>query len=235
MDAPFESRTACDSKRMPASNCNKESTFKRSLAKACDPHCSLSVRFRDLQPIILQSTFNSEPVNQVMTSRKSSPRQRQVPLAYFITFRSYGTWLHGRKGSVDRFHNIYGSPKLAADEKRLQYNRARLTQPSVKLQTQARRAINKAIMATCEKRNWVLWVFNVRTNHVHVVVSANCQAWLVLNALKANATREMREAGCWRSERSPWIRRGSRRYLWTEKELDDAIAYVRYGQGESLP
>ncbi len=36
-----------------------------------------------------------------------------IPLAYFITFRCYGTWLHGdRRGSVDRFHNIYGTPRL---------------------------------------------------------------------------------------------------------------------------
>jgi hypothetical protein len=41
-----------------------------------------------------------------------------TPVGYLITFRSYGTWLHGREGSVDRFHNAYGRPKLGmnADE-----------------------------------------------------------------------------------------------------------------------
>ncbi len=29
-----------------------------------------------------------------------------IPLAYLITFRSYGTWLHGRAGAVDRFHYV---------------------------------------------------------------------------------------------------------------------------------
>ena len=28
----------------------------------------------------------------------------------FITFRSYGTWLAVTRGSVDRFHNVYGKP-----------------------------------------------------------------------------------------------------------------------------
>jgi hypothetical protein len=29
-----------------------------------------------------------------------------LPLAYLITFRCYGTWLHGdERGSVDRFRN----------------------------------------------------------------------------------------------------------------------------------
>jgi hypothetical protein len=34
-----------------------------------------------------------------------------TPLAYLITFRCHGTWLHGdERGSVDRFHNRYKSP-----------------------------------------------------------------------------------------------------------------------------
>jgi len=37
-----------------------------------------------------------------------------IPLAYLITFRCYGTWLHGdERGSVDRFHNQYQSPSAA--------------------------------------------------------------------------------------------------------------------------
>jgi hypothetical protein len=38
------------------------------------------------------------------------------PLAYFITFSTYGAWLHGRGvGSVDKLHNEVGTPFLAAD------------------------------------------------------------------------------------------------------------------------
>ena len=35
-----------------------------------------------------------------------------MALAYFITFSTYGSWLHGTKkgmGSVDREHNEYGA------------------------------------------------------------------------------------------------------------------------------
>jgi hypothetical protein len=40
----------------------------------------------------------------------------RVPLAYLITFRAYGTWLHGdSRGSVDRFHNRYGAPLIRAN------------------------------------------------------------------------------------------------------------------------
>lgn len=35
-----------------------------------------------------------------------------VPLAYLITFRTYGTWLAGdERGSIDRFNNGYGTPR----------------------------------------------------------------------------------------------------------------------------
>ena len=75
---------------------------------------------------------------------------------------------------------------------------------------------------------------NVRTNHVHAVVSANTKPEQVLSALKANSTRAMREAGVWTSDLSPWEFRGSKKYLWSEKELADGVAYVEVGQGEPL-
>jgi REP element-mobilizing transposase RayT len=159
----------------------------------------------------------------------------RIPLGYLITFRSYGTWLHGRGGSVDRFHNTYGTPKLPANQKRKQYNQRLLKQPPVKLSAARRAAILEAVKETCEIRKWDLWASNIRSNHVHTVVSANCKPDRILNALKANATRKMRETGCWSSEKSPWVYRGSKRYLWRGKDLDNAIAYVLYEQGDALP
>ena len=79
-----------------------------------------------------------------------------------------------------------------------------------------------------------MWTVNVRTNHVHAVVSANKKPDAVLSALKANATRVMREVRLWTSELSPWEFRGSKKYLWDEKQLTDAIAYVECDQGEPL-
>jgi len=45
----------------------------------------------------------------------------------------------------------------------------------------------------------------------------------------------MKKSGCWSSERTPWAYRGSRKKLWTEKDLIDAIMYVEYEQGDPLP
>ncbi|MFN2514512.1 MAG: hypothetical protein ABR568_24265, partial [Pyrinomonadaceae bacterium] len=93
----------------------------------------------------------------------------RIPLAYLITFRSYGTWLHGRSGSVARFHNVYGTPTLPPDEARRQYNRRLLAQRPVKLNGKQRTAVELAVRETCRIRNWRLWAFNIRTNHVHTV------------------------------------------------------------------
>ncbi len=159
-------------------------------------------------------------------------RDDHTPLAYLITFRSYGTWLHGRAGSIDRFHNIYGNPRLTADQARWRYNRRALTQKPAKLGARARSLVEQSIRETCEIRKWTLWAVNVRTNHVHVVVTADSKPERVLNVFKANATRKLTEAKARLSK--TWSRGGSKRYLWTEEQLLGAIAYVQYDQEEPL-
>ena len=159
-----------------------------------------------------------------------------IPVGYLTTFRTYGTWLHGdRRGATDRFHNVYGTPKLPPGPYRRQYEQRLMKQPPVSLDRRRRAAVERSLHETCNKRKWTLWTFSVRTNHVHSVVTAHCDSEIVLNALKANATRMMREAGCWKSELTPWAYRGSKKKLWTERDLDEAIVYVKYEQGLPLP
>jgi REP element-mobilizing transposase RayT len=158
-----------------------------------------------------------------------------LPLGYLITFRCYGTWLHGdERGSVDRHHRAFGSPGLEPSPLRQKHDRELLKQPPVRLNSRQRQVVKGVIRETCTVRRWQLWTTNVRTNHVHAVVTANKKPEAVLSALKANATREMREAGVWMNELSPWEFRGSKKYLWSEEQLADAIAYVEFDQGPPL-
>jgi REP element-mobilizing transposase RayT len=168
-----------------------------------------------------------------MTSPHEEFRDDHTPLAFFITFRTYGSWLHGdQRGSVDRFHNRYGSPKLPPNRIRQQYERNMLKRPPVRLNRRQREAATEGIREICKKRNWGLWAVNVRTNHAHSVVTADCDSKKVRSALKAYATKLMRERGYWPSPDSPWAAKGSRRKLFTEAELTAAIDYVMYDQGE---
>lgn len=159
-----------------------------------------------------------------------------IPLAYLITFRTRGTWLHGdQRGSIDRFHNRYRSPYIPPNPTWHRYNQKALKASPLVLGTSQRKSIAAAIRETCEIRKWTLLAHNVRTNHIHTVVTANQDSDIVLIALKANATRQLREDSLWLYDISPWARKGSKRKLWTERSVARAIDYVLYGQGDDLP
>ena len=99
-----------------------------------------------------------------------------------------------------------------------------------------RNCVEAAARETCEIRHWHLHAINARTNHVHSIVSIGGKdPGIALNALKANATRKMREHGCWLGSWSPWADKGSNRYLWSEESIARAVDYVINGQGDDLP
>ena len=151
-----------------------------------------------------------------------------IPLAYLITFRCYGTWLHGdKRGSVDHLHNAYGTPFIERDDEREEEEGRRLKQAPVKLDETRRVAVDKALRDVCIHHDWTLLAINVRTNHVHVVVSAPCRPNKVLSDFKAYATPRMREAGVWKSVLKPWSEKGSRRYLWTPQQIGRASCRER--------
>src|ERR1700746_1828662 len=94
------------------------------------------------------------------------------PLGYLITFRCYGTWLHGdKRGSIDRFHNRYKSPYIAENEAWHSHNAKTRKGSSVALDQSRRSSVENAIRETCAYRRWTLHAVNARTNHIHVVVS----------------------------------------------------------------
>jgi hypothetical protein len=74
-------------------------------------------------------------------------QERTEPLAFLITFRTYGTWLHGGlKGSIDRKnYNRYGTPGMPANEKVLAEERAALKTEPLFLNTRQSRAVESAI------------------------------------------------------------------------------------------
>ena len=160
-----------------------------------------------------------------------------IPLAYLISFRCYGTWLHGdKRGSIDRFHNRYKSPYIPPNEPWQKHVQGSLRSGAVKLNAAQRKSVENAIRENCVIRKWVLRAVNVRTNHVHSVVSiGEVKPERALNALKANATRHMRRDGNWAHDHSPWADKGSKRRLWNERSVERAIDYVLNGQGDELP
>ena len=159
---------------------------------------------------------------------------RTKALAYLLTFRCYGSWLHGEeRGSVDRHrYHRYGSPDMPANKRILIEERFTLKTDPLLFNHYQREIVGVAIKEVCEIRRYTLHAISVRTNHVHVVVSSTHKPELVMGAFKSYATRRLRKAQLLGHEVKPWSRHGSTRYLWSEEQLHKAIEYVNFGQGD---
>ncbi len=158
----------------------------------------------------------------------------EFPLAYLITFRTFGSWLHGDdRRSVDRHgKNIYGTPDIAPHKKLNETMKSELKQPEFLLGDLQRRIVDAAIRELCAERNYHLQAINVRTNHVHSVVSAQSKPERIADAFKAFATKKLREANLSEMNSKIWSRGRSRRYLWKPRHVALAIDYVLFGQGD---
>jgi REP element-mobilizing transposase RayT len=155
---------------------------------------------------------------------------------YLITMRTYGTWLHGDPRTyVTRQHNQYGTPMLPADP--TIHRRARKAQKhaAVLLGPEHRFVVHATIIEVCAYRKWYLHAQNVRTNHAHVIVSAEHSAERTLADLKAYTTRRLREAHLADIQAPVWSYHGSTPHLFTPDDITRAKRYVLEEQGEPLP
>ena len=158
-----------------------------------------------------------------------------APLAYFLTWTTYATWLHGDdRGSIDPEHNAYQTPVLPPNPLRASDRNESLAAAPFTLNEGAREIVRKTIERHCDVRRWTLLQLNVRTNHVHVVVAAADAPEVVLVQFKAWCTRRLREAGLVGARDRIWTEHGSTRYLWTEDSVVRARQYTRDGQGPDI-
>lgn len=154
--------------------------------------------------------------------------EMSTPLAYLITWTCRGTWLHGdTRGSVDRKHNMFGTPLIAPDPVRNAQECTSLTQTPFALNASDREVVERAIRSVCTHRNWRLHDLAVRSNHVHCVLSADTTPERAMQDLKSWSTRALRAADPARFTGPIWTRHGSTRYLFGEHALIGAINYVR--------
>ena len=116
--------------------------------------------------------------------------ENEFPIAYLITFRTYGTWLHGdERYSINRSNrNLDGTFKLDRNVPLEEAMRDEIDRPPVILNGQQRKAVHAAIKELCDRRRYALHALNVRTR--------------------------------------------SRRYLWKPRDVEAAVNYVIYCQGD---
>lgn len=103
---------------------------------------------------------------------------------------------------------------------------------SVRLDKTTRDLIAQAIAEVCAHKKYNLHALNVRSNHVHIVVSAASKPAPLIKIFKAYSTRKLREEMLVDPESRLWSRGGSRRYLWKPRHVALAVEYVLYEQGD---
>lgn len=159
-----------------------------------------------------------------------------MPIAYFITFATYGSHLPGNSTvSTSRRQNGFGEPTVPEHAGLEHVMRELMKHDPVVLDSARRHAVDEAIRDRCSFRGWALHALNVRTNHVHVVVSAeNESPEHVMEQLKSRATRLLRTRQFIGNEEPVWARHGSTRKLWSETVVAEASEYVLFGQGVNL-
>ena len=157
------------------------------------------------------------------------------PLAYFITFSTYGAWLHGRDiGSVDKEHNQVDALFLPADVERERFERDRMREAPYLLDPDRRAIVLRTILEVAAHRHWTVWVCHVRATHVHVIVTAEVKPEKVMADFKAYASRRLKEQLNEPADCKRWTQHGSTRYLWNEEQVAEKIDYVLNGQGEPM-
>ena len=128
-------------------------------------------------------------------SRSAIDTANRQPLGFFITFRCHGTWLPGdERGWVDRRENAPGTPTHSKHPGLRSLTQAALSQRPILLDVDQRAVVDRTIREVCAYRGWTLHALNVRTNHVHLVLSAMTTPEQAMTTLKAWATRRLREA-----------------------------------------
>lgn len=166
----------------------------------------------------------------------SESYNQSSPIAFLITVRCYGTWLHGdNKNSVDRHgFNTFGKSFVPPSEKLLQYMKAEMKGGEFTLTKPMRDSVLQTIKEVCQFRGYELFAVNIRSNHFHTVVSASANPDTIATSFKSYATRNLRELKLISGETKIWSRGQSCRYLWNQEQLEKTANYVAFGQGDAI-
>ena len=156
------------------------------------------------------------------TAVTNRPFNTDEPLAFFLTWTTYGTWLPGdnrgwtRKGEPDVQHP---SPRLAKSAE------AKMKESAFRLSRDHRSIVEDTIRKHCEIRKWHVHAVNIRSNHVHVVVTApGYKPETVRDQFKAWRTRKLKEAG--EARTLFWTEGASCRSINNDEDLEAAVVYV---------
>lgn len=163
-------------------------------------------------------------------ARNRRPNEPPLPdaLAFFMTWPTYGTWLPGDQRGWVKFKHGQRAPDAALESE----SKAKMTEDPCVLDAEQRELVENTIRRHCDIRGWVLRAVNCRSNHLHVVVSAERSPSDIRKQFKAWSIRHLKELerdrGIAESDvrQNWWAERGSCRHIGDEDSLEAAIYYI---------
>ena len=148
------------------------------------------------------------------------------PIAYFITWTTYGTWLPGdERGWRRKSDREFRQPnklfrEMAASE---------MKEAAFTLAPEERKIVETTIARHCDIRVWTLHAVNSRSNHIHVVVTApGYKPETVRDQFKAWCSRHLKPSNP--DRKRFWTEGASCRWINHEVDLEAAIIYTNDAQ-----
>ena len=159
--------------------------------------------------------------------RKPDFVTRTEPIAFFLTWTTYGSWLPGdHRGWADgRGHLHAAEPARAMQASRL------LAESPLTLGFRQQTVVADVIAAHSNIRRWTLHAMSCRPQHVHVVVTAvGVSPEDVLSQFKTWASRRLKAGSAGDRTRGRrrkwWTEGGSKRWIYGVAELEAVVTYV---------
>ena len=156
-------------------------------------------------------------------SREFNPED---PIAYFLTWTTYGTWLPGDERG---WHSTESRDPEQPVRGYVIHSQYLMKETEFRLTPELRKTIHTCILDHCAFRTWTVHALNVRSNHIHIVLTAKrFRPEKIRDQLKSWCTRTLSAVGVNRNRF--WTQGGSCRWINQEDDLWAAISYVRDSQ-----
>jgi hypothetical protein len=178
-------------------------------------------------PKICRVDNTGKMCTHVHMTRKPDFVTRTEPIAFFLTWTTYGSWLPGDdRGWADSLGHL----RAAEPTRTLQASRLLAERP-LALGVHQQSVVADVIAAHCKIRGWTLHAISCRSQHVHVVVTAAGVAPEdVMTQFKAWATRRLKAASAddriQSNRRRWWSECGSKRWIYDVAGLEAVVTYV---------
>jgi REP element-mobilizing transposase RayT len=149
------------------------------------------------------------------------------PIAYHITFGTYGTRLHGdERGTVDRATNRPGDPIIGSDPSWWARERNRLNFEPVELTDEQMRFAESVMPSICERGGWTFHTGAGGPDHIHALLTADAEGDAVRKWIKRWLGELMSHRWARPEGATWWAEGGSVKWVWEPSYSRNVFDYL---------